>query len=323
MIEVSYWTKIQTLGFVTIPHNVSRLLQRKEQLRILRENVMLIVRDYNNIIHTINDKEKSLFKEHLDYLDRTIEPGIRRHNWGSQADNFVYACRKECQDVFFYVKKFQNNVMKINNEFEKISTTLLTNVQKRLYILSEFIRQQEDTLKVREQDFINSFEKIARKVMKTYELFIHRSPKIQNEWLKFVHRLDESLERSLKRSVRNTLLDLGHYIVDDKQKEIVPIFKVYTILDPNHVNWKIIHDPTHEELKTRIQVFISQIIHVTRVVPRIEKVFREKRDEKIARMKKELDESERSGTNTAQAFHKAGMKPDVTYQNLSEEEKEI
>ena len=106
MIEVSYWTKIQTLGFVTIPHNVSRLLQRKEQLRILRENVMLIVRDYNTIIHTINDKEKSLFKEHLDILDRTIEPGIRRHNWGSQADNFVYACRKECQDVFLNVKKF-------------------------------------------------------------------------------------------------------------------------------------------------------------------------------------------------------------------------
>mmetsp|Transcript_20727 Transcript_20727/g.31792 ORF Transcript_20727/g.31792 Transcript_20727/m.31792 type:complete len:207 (+) Transcript_20727:1789-2409(+) len=30
LVEVSYWTKIQTLGFVTIPHNVSRLLQRKE-----------------------------------------------------------------------------------------------------------------------------------------------------------------------------------------------------------------------------------------------------------------------------------------------------
>jgi dynein heavy chain len=50
IIEVSYWAKIQTLGFVTIPHNVAKLLQKKEGLRILRENVMLIVRDYNNII---------------------------------------------------------------------------------------------------------------------------------------------------------------------------------------------------------------------------------------------------------------------------------
>jgi dynein heavy chain len=121
IIEVQYWTKIQTMGFVSIDHKVMRLLARKEHLRILRENVMLIVRDYNNIILTINDKEKSLFKEHLDILDRTIEPGIRRHHWGAPADNFVYACRKECQDVFLNVKKFQNNVMKINMEFEKIS----------------------------------------------------------------------------------------------------------------------------------------------------------------------------------------------------------
>ena len=111
MVEVAYWTKIQTLGFVTIPHNVSRLLQRKEQLRILRENVMLIVRDYNTIIYTVNEKEKSLFKEHLDALDRTVAPGMSgRHNWGSQADSFVFHCRSECLSVFKSVKEFQSNV---------------------------------------------------------------------------------------------------------------------------------------------------------------------------------------------------------------------
>jgi dynein heavy chain len=299
------------------------LLQKKEGLRILRENVMLIVRDYNNIIHTINEKEKSLFKEHLDSLDRTIEPGIRRHNWGSSADSFVYACRKECQDVFLNVKKFQNNVMKINSQFEKISTTTLTNVQKKLYLLSEFIRQQEETLKVRETEFTHAFGEIANGVMETYDLFIHRSSKIQNEWLEFVRRLDDALEKSLKQSVKNTLLELGRHIQGDKQRqELVPIFRVYTVLDPNHVNWKIIHDPTHDELKNNIQVFIKQIIHVTRVVPKIEKVFRDKRQQKIEEIKAELDDTEKSGNNTAGAFAKAGMRPDVNYQNLSEEEKE-
>jgi dynein heavy chain len=51
IVEVTYWTKIQTLGFITIPHNVSRLLQRREQLRLLKESVMNIVRDYNKIMH--------------------------------------------------------------------------------------------------------------------------------------------------------------------------------------------------------------------------------------------------------------------------------
>ena len=239
---------------------------------------MLIVRDYNNIIATINDKEKSLFKEHLDILDRTIEPGIRRHNWGTQADNFVYACRKECQDVFLNVKKFQDNVMKINQEMDKISTTTITNVQKKLYLLSEFVRQQEDTLKVRESEFVIAFENITKKVMVTYELFIHRSTRIQNEWLKFMVRLDTQLETSLKQSVKNTLLDLGKHIIGDKQRqEIVPIFRVYTVLDNSHANWKILHDPSHEELKSSITTFISKIIDVTRVIPRIEKVFRQNR----------------------------------------------
>jgi hypothetical protein len=145
----------------------------------------------------------------------------------------VYACRKECQDVFLNVKKFQSNVAKVQSEFERIGTTTLTNVQKKLYLLSEFTRQQEETLAGREREFTESFDKIARKVLKTYELFIHRGPKVQNEWLRFVRRLDESLERSLKQCVKNTLLDLGKHILGDKQRaELVPIFRVYTILDP-------------------------------------------------------------------------------------------
>jgi hypothetical protein len=114
--------------------------------------------------------------------------------------------------------------------------------------------------------------------METYQLFIHRGHKIQNEWLKFVHRLDDSLEKSLKQSVKNTLLELGRHISGDKQRqELVPIFRVYTVLDPNQVTWKIIHDPTHDELMNNIQVFMKQIIHVTRVVPKIEQIFRNKR----------------------------------------------
>ena len=106
--------------------------------------------------------------------------------------------------------------MKINQEFEKISTTTLTNIEKRLYYLTQFIRQQEETLKVREEEFVQSFEKISRKIMNTYELFINRGPRIQLEWLRFIHRLDDSLERSLKQSVKNTLIDLGKHIIGDK-----------------------------------------------------------------------------------------------------------
>lgn len=176
-------------------------------------------------------------------------------------------------------------------------------------------------MKLRETSFVASFERISKKMMKVYDLFIHRSSKIQGEWLKFIIGLDSYLEKSLKQSVKNTLLDLGKHIIGDKQRqELVPIFRVYTILDPatSNAKWNIKHDPGHEDLKNNIQIFIQKIINVTRVVPKIEKIFRDKRTNKIDDIKKELDESEKSGGNTAAAFAKAGMRADVNYQNLTE-----
>jgi hypothetical protein len=98
---------------------------------------------------------------------------------------------------------------------------------------------------------------------------------------------------------------------------------VYNILDtdPSKPKWDIKHEPTHDDLKTNINIFIHKIINVTKVIPRIERIFRERRSDKIDTIKKELDESEKSGGNMAQAFAKAGMRPDVNYQNLTDEEK--
>lgn len=52
--------------------------------------------------------------------------------------------------------------------------------------------------------------------METYDIFIKYDKETQKEWLKFVSKLDSDLERSLKQSVKNTLLDLGKYIIGDK-----------------------------------------------------------------------------------------------------------
>lgn len=44
--EIHYWEKLM---FET-PHYVSELYMKKEDLRILRENVLLVVRDYNRLV---------------------------------------------------------------------------------------------------------------------------------------------------------------------------------------------------------------------------------------------------------------------------------
>jgi Dynein heavy chain, N-terminal region 1 len=298
---------------------------------------MLIVRDYNTIVHTISEKERLLFKEHLDLLDRTIEPGIKRFNWGAAADTFVTICRRECQEVFKKVKKFQKNQMRITEEFDKIHTTTLTQIQKKLYMLKEFIKEQEDCLKQKELDFQGSFEIIRRKMMKTYDLFIQRGSKIQGEWLSFVNRLDKNLEKSLKQAVKNTLTDLSKHIRGDSKQDLVPIFKVMTVLIPDDSmpKWPVVHEPTHEEMQSNISRFIRKIIQVVRVVPRIEKIFRDERDKKIAQIKKEIEDAEKNGgaggagrfgaagAGRGGAAAAAGPRPgDVNFQNMSEEERD-
>jgi hypothetical protein len=107
----------------------------------------------------------------------------------------------------------------------------------------------------------------------------------------------------------------------------MPIFRVYTILDTNDVTWKILHDPTHEELKTSISGFIKKIIQVTKVAPRVEKIFRAERESRIASIKKDMEESEKAGgaaNNNRFGAGRGGMRnpADVNFQNMTEEERE-
>ena len=66
-------------------------------------------------------------------------------------------------------------------------------------------------------------------------------------------------------------------------------------LDSDDINWRIFYDPTHEELKSSISSFIKKIIHATRIIPRVERIFRDEREKKITVIKKEQEEQEKSG----------------------------
>lgn len=94
MIEVMYWSKLTSV--ITIPHSLSKLQTDTERLRVLRENVMLTVRDYNNIVVLIDDRERRLFDEHLAALNKTYDLGFKKYNWNNSQDAFIINCRKEC-----------------------------------------------------------------------------------------------------------------------------------------------------------------------------------------------------------------------------------
>lgn len=331
--EGTYWTKIQTLGMVTVNQTITKLLAQKEALRTMRENVMIIVREYNKIIDSVNPEQRKLFREHLRDLDGVIESGMTRFKWNSQANSFLMNSRMKCLEIFNKVKKFQKNEKIIKKEYELMGRTTLTEIGKELYGLHKFLTEQEQELKKNEGKFSMAFDKICKYLIDTYEIFIFQQPEIQSYFLAYVNKLDEEILNALKSSVKNTLLDLSKHVRGENKKSddaqaFVPIFRVYTCIDPKEKNMKIIHDPSAQELREGIEKFIGKINSVTKAIPRLGKIFREKREEYLDVMKNDLlqDESSGSKSNKNSKGRQAGAKypslfDDFKDPNMSREEK--
>ena len=92
----------------------------------------------------------------------------------------MHQCRGSCRATLQKIKTFQDHDSQIRDEFDKMGSTILTNVVKRLYNLEDFNEIQEKELETKKEQFKNSFEKIRGLLIKTYEdLFIHHGYEIQ------------------------------------------------------------------------------------------------------------------------------------------------
>lgn len=261
---------------------------------------MIIVREYNRIIESITPEQKKMFNEHLNELDRVISHGMSRFKWNNQANSFLINSKMQCIEIFNKVKKFQRNEKIIKKEYEIMGRTTLTHIGKELYSLNKFLFEQEKELKKNEDKFKKSFDKICKYLIETYKIFIYQDSEIQSYFLKYVSKLDEEVLSSLKNSVKNTLLDLSKHVKGENKKSdeaqaFVPIFRVYTCINPNEKNMTIIHDPSALELREGIEKFMTKINLVTKVIERLGKIFRELRQDYLDNKKNELLQEEASG----------------------------
>ena len=105
--EVEAWKRFQ--GEHPIPYIAHDIMGQQENLRILRDNVMLVVRDYNEIMEQLDPDEKKLFQEHIKRLDKRVNAGLLRFNWASKGviEWYVKDCRKNCSQTCNIVLEFK------------------------------------------------------------------------------------------------------------------------------------------------------------------------------------------------------------------------
>lgn len=90
-MEIYYWERMN----FEIPHYASEAYTKSDDLRSQRENVLLVVRDYNRIVFALSAEERELFKERIRSLDKKIYPGLTKLTWVAKgvSEYFLNECR--------------------------------------------------------------------------------------------------------------------------------------------------------------------------------------------------------------------------------------
>eukprot|EP00163_Fabomonas_tropica_P002875 TRINITY_DN1232_c0_g1_i1.p1 TRINITY_DN1232_c0_g1~~TRINITY_DN1232_c0_g1_i1.p1 ORF type:complete len:4516 (+),score=1594.38 TRINITY_DN1232_c0_g1_i1:127-13674(+) len=273
--EVMYWERLH----VEIPYTAMDVASLKEKLRVIRENVLLVIRDYNTIITTLSHEERRLFQERIQYLDRKINPGLTKLTWGSKGvvDYFVKEVRRHCRDAYKIVTDFKTAAEKIDKNCKCIADTLLVSIEKkRVYSEGEFeVTQQEYREGVREK--LRRYHEEIKEIMQgTYEYFKHDTDKVLMEWMKYTEKIDKKIEESLRTTVRKSLQEISRAMNGDSKQEVQPLFKINVVLDKpqgqSSGQQRVEFRPTMNNLKDMVNHISQEMFMTLTVLPRLTEV---------------------------------------------------
>uniref|UniRef100_A0A8C6W7X2 Dynein axonemal heavy chain 2 n=1 Tax=Nannospalax galili TaxID=1026970 RepID=A0A8C6W7X2_NANGA len=228
-VEIDYWER---LLFET-PHYVMNVAERAEDLRILRENLLLVARDYNRIIAMLSPDEQALFKECIRFLDKKIHPGLKKLHWALKGASafFITECRIHASKVQMIVNDFKASTLTIGWRAQEISEMLLVRVSgKRVYRGLEFEETQREHRMAVQQKLMSLHQDVVNIMTNSYEVFKNDGPEIQQQWLLYTIRLDHMMEDALRLNVKWSLLELSKAINGDGKTIPNPLFRVLVIL---------------------------------------------------------------------------------------------
>ena len=104
--EVHYWERMR----MPIPYVAMDINAQRDKYRVLRGNVLSIVRDYNKILGALDKEERRLFHDRIRSLDRKIMPGVSKLTWVTDkvALDFYYKeSQRACRDCDSEVTLFK------------------------------------------------------------------------------------------------------------------------------------------------------------------------------------------------------------------------
>uniref|UniRef100_A0A7S1KLH4 Dynein-1, subspecies f n=1 Tax=Percolomonas cosmopolitus TaxID=63605 RepID=A0A7S1KLH4_9EUKA len=302
-MESRYWSRIPGYEPPTKLIEAMGGLEDEEKLRTNMENVNLVVRDYNQIILSMTEQQKHLFRERIRKLDKKINPAFSNLYWSSKGviDYFVTECRKFCHEKKMEIKEFNERVAQIEEQCVRIQDTLLIKIDpKTVYHESSFDKEQSQHRTMVKRQLINANEKIVEMMKALYDIFKTdiKFPEIEREWWLFVQGIEKKVENALRTTLKRSLQKLSTVINEDKENQETqnPLFLVSVILDDDEEgNKRPSLKPSVSDLRDLVEKNQSELSRCTSVVTRLEPTLRqiieeEQRIEREAQQDQELEE---------------------------------
>ncbi|CAH8499452.1 unnamed protein product [Schistosoma intercalatum] len=262
--ELHYWSR---LGF-ELPTNTNEAYRRRIELKYLYDIILIIVRDYNHIINSLNNDERALFKERIKMLDIKLIPGLTKLHWTVKGlvEMFVNDCRIQANKLQLKVDEYKLANINIKENCEEIAQTLLIKLQSnRIYENTEFDDCQSEHRKVTKEKLIAIHKDIIRKLHEVKETFVSESADIQMHWWKYTEKMDHFCEEAFRINVKSSLCELQKAINGDGRNDPNPLFKVSLNLD----NDVLIFSPTLGQLTLVVASLGSKFAEIISVIPRL------------------------------------------------------
>ncbi|XP_046574741.1 LOW QUALITY PROTEIN: dynein axonemal heavy chain 2-like [Haliotis rubra] len=262
--EIHYWERLM----FEIPHYAADVYSKREDLRNLREHVLLVVRDYNRIIAALSLEERGLFRERIKVLDKKIHAGLTKLTWASKgiSDYFVGECRVHASKVQAIVDDYKGANMTVSGHCVKISKTLLVKIDSRkIYENLEF---DEDQARLREsvqKQLKEIHEEIVSTMNQTHDVFKHDGAEVQQHWHRYTEKMDKMVEEAFRLNVKYSLQELSKAINGDGKSQPNPLFRVKVILEQDKVEFS----PTLKQLAT---IMGNMSSHLTKAISGIKRL---------------------------------------------------
>ncbi|XP_062456936.1 LOW QUALITY PROTEIN: dynein axonemal heavy chain 2, partial [Rhea pennata] len=287
------------------PHFAAEAYRRREDLRALRENLLLVVRDYNRIVSELSPEERGLFAERIRALDRRIQPGLKKLLWSLKGASscFISECRLHASKVQALVTEFKAATVAVARHAQRMSEVLLVRLPgRRLYADLEFAEEQRRHRARAQEALAAEHAEVGRILRRARDVFSRDGPEVQQQWWSYAARMDKMVEEALRLNVKRSLQELARAVVGDGKSSPSPLLRVRVVLaeGEGEAPPQVAFSPSLAELAAMVNDVPGHLVLCLSAFPRLPELLGRRRprhdpicllverDEEVAKLRAQL-----------------------------------